>query len=161
MDDAFISNARGSCPITEAARIPAGPRSPRRRQAPGRSRPKAAPGIHEPAGSVDFQINAVNFDDAAQRQNDFADANIGLGCERALQLLDSRIAAGDTGLLPVQSVVRRCLALLSAMPPLSHVGSLPLRPDDRLYECFDQFLSLLRQQECQMQELQTMINELI
>jgi hypothetical protein len=89
------------------------------------------------------------------------DGRIGVACRLAMDLLDARVAAGDTELSAAKQVIQHCLWIISAMPPLSHIGSVPLRPDDRLYTLFDHFLSLLRQQESQMQELQTMINELI
>jgi len=89
------------------------------------------------------------------------DGRIDVACQLAMDLLDARVAAGDAELSMAKQVVQHCLWIISAMPPLSHIGSVPLRPDDRLYTLFDHFLSLLRQQEGQMQELQTMINELI
>jgi hypothetical protein len=51
--------------------------------------------------------------------------------------------------------------ILAMQPPLSHIGPVPLRPDDRLYACFDQFLDLLRRQDSQILELQMMISELV
>jgi hypothetical protein len=151
MDDGFITpGERIPLAITEVG--------PQRRRA-------VAAHPEDRSDLVDFYDSSdqVNFDmlprDAIP--NRVAGASISAGCELALELLDRRISAGDSGLLAVKSVVQRCRSLLAAMPPLSHVDSVPLRPDDRLYQCFDQFLSLLRQQETQMQELQAMINELI
>jgi hypothetical protein len=165
MDDGFINKPGDDihAAIAGMELHPAGnvvappPRSSRRRGVA--SRPKFdPPNLTGTSQNIDLAIILDRFESATRSRP--AESHIGAGGERALELLDRRIAGGDTELLPVKDVVRRCLSLISAMPPLSHVDSAPLRPDDRLYEFFDQFLSLLRQQESQMQDLQTMINEL-
>jgi hypothetical protein len=171
MDDTFISAPGERTPVTITGREPhstgngAAPprrRSLRRKSVASRQKQQFdALVFDDPVEHLDFGIACQNRDDFIERVNQVADDDIGFGCEVALELLDRRIADGDSELLAVKNAVQRCLSLLSAMPPLSHVDSAPLRPDDRLYEFFDQFLSLLRQQESQMQELQTMINELI
>jgi hypothetical protein len=164
MDDAFI-NDPGDCipaPITgtrprargDAARLS----SKRRAEVPRDREPFDTSGSiadlnPEMTSGIGIGIHEI--------PRTFAEDHIGVACELAMDLLDRRVAAGDTELVAVKCVVERCLSVISAMPPLSHVSSLPLRPDDRFYELFDQCLSLLRQQETQMQELQTMINELI
>ncbi len=91
----------------------------------------------------------------------FADGRLEPACEMVMELLTKRISSGDVDLIAAKLLLEACVSLISTMPPLSHVSTLPLRPDDRLYSFFDQFLSLLRQQEIQMQQLQMMISELI
>jgi hypothetical protein len=168
MDDAFIGTPGQYVSITEAGPHPARKptlsprRSSRRQAAASRSKQRVEMPVLQDSGEpMVFEIAPFEVDNAVERQPDRSDDHIGAACEHALDLLDRRIIGGDSELLPVKAVVQRCLSVISAMPPLSHVDSVPLRPDDRLYECFDQFLSLLRQQESQMLELQTMINELI
>jgi hypothetical protein len=165
MDDAFIGTPRehilvpitGAEPHSERNGVPR--RAPKRRvQAARPTQRFGAVDLHATVENMDFDIVATPDDSVITR---LAGDQIGVGCDLALELLDRRIAGGDTELLAVKCVVERCLSLISAMPPLSHVDSVPLRPDDRLYEFFDQFLSLLRRQESQMQALQTIINELI
>lgn len=94
-------------------------------------------------------------------QSHLVDGRFGHACALVTEYLDKRIASGDLDLLAVKLVIQRCQTLVSEMPPLFHMTSVPLRADDRLYALFDQILGLLRQQESQMQELQMMINELI
>ena len=168
MEDAFIETSgvgmSGLCIPTSIAKTEphsaetaamAPRRSAGRRTAAARS--KQGFELPEAQRKVNFETVAYKTEAALERPDD----PIGDACNFALHLLDRRILNGDAELLTVKCVVQRCLSLLSAMPPLSHVDTVPLRPDDRLYECFDQFLSLLRQQDNQMLELQTMINELI
>lgn len=78
-----------------------------------------------------------------------------------MTLLDQRIAAGDGELYAAAMLLQHYYVVLSRQPPLSHVGTLPLRPNDRLYACFDQFIDLIRQQQSQVSELQAIIAELL
>jgi hypothetical protein len=78
-----------------------------------------------------------------------------------MTLLDQRIAAGDTDLRAASLLLQHYEIMLSRIPPLSHVGAIPLRPNDYLYACFDQFIDLIRQQQNQISELQAIIAELI
>jgi hypothetical protein len=82
-------------------------------------------------------------------------------CRHALTMLDQRIVVGDVELSAVRILLQHYHIILSAQPPLSHVGMVPLRPDSRLYACFDQFLDLLHRQENQIAELQAMVAELV
>jgi len=81
--------------------------------------------------------------------------------EAVATLLDRRIAAGDPDLRAVSLLLQHYQTVLSRQPPLAHTGSVPLRPSDQLYACFDQFTDLLRQQNHQILELQAIIAELI
>jgi hypothetical protein len=76
-------------------------------------------------------------------------------------LLDRRIAAGDADLHAVSLLLQHYQVVLSRLPPLAHIGSVPLRPSDQLYACFDQFIDLLRQQNQQIMEMQGMLAELL
>jgi hypothetical protein len=78
-----------------------------------------------------------------------------------LTMLDERIAAGDGELSAASMLLQHYDVVLSRQPPLSHIGAMPLRPNDRLYACFDQFIDLIRQQQSQVSELQAIIAELI
>jgi hypothetical protein len=78
-----------------------------------------------------------------------------------MTLLEQRIAAGDSELGAASLLLQHYDIILSRQPPLSHIGALPLRPSDRLYACFDQFIDLIRQQQSQVSELQAIIAELI
>jgi hypothetical protein len=170
MDDAFIGTAGQRIPVTiseaeqhSARNVALAPRrSSRRRAAASRSKQHfEMPELHGSVENTIFETVPYKPDSAVEHPTFLSDHHIGAACDFALELLDRRILSGDTELSTVKCVVQRCLSLISAMPPLSLVDRVPLRPDDRLYECFDQFLSLLRRQESQMLELQTMINELI
>ncbi len=116
--------------------------------------------------SIGFQNGAFgspqdNPDRVAEIQENLAGGRVEQAGQLAIDLLDARVAAGDHELNAAKAVIRFCLSLVAMMPPLSHVSGVPLRPDDRLYMFFDQFLSLLRQQDQQMRDLQSMIHELI
>lgn len=78
-----------------------------------------------------------------------------------MTLLEHRIAAGDSELHAATMLLQHYHVILSRQPPLSHIGTLPLRPNDCLYACFDQFINLIRQQQGQVSELQAIIAELI
>jgi hypothetical protein len=77
-----------------------------------------------------------------------------------LTLIDKRIAAGDSELATALTLLRHYEFIISQLPPLWHVGAVPLRPDERLYTCFDQFIELIRLQQHQIGELQAMISEI-
>lgn len=116
--------------------------------------------------SIDFMHGTFgpSYNDQARvseiREN-LVGGRVGAAGQLAIELLDARVAAGDHDLDAARMVIQSCVSLISMMPPLSHVSGVPLRPDDRFYTFFDQFLGLLRQQEQQMRELQSMIHELI
>ncbi len=76
-------------------------------------------------------------------------------------LLDQRIADGDSALGAVSMLLQHYDIILSRQPPLSHIGAVPLRPNESLYACFDKFIDLIRQQQNQVSELQAIIAELI
>ena len=154
MDDVFIREPVGA----EAPDVRPRSRAKSARRSAGRANELA------PEPFTTFEAPPTLFFDAVPANaapRNFAEDPIGIAGALAIALLDERVSAGDAELGAVRRVIERCLSLISTMPPLAHVASLPLRPDDRFYQLFDQFLSLLRQQEGQMQELQTMINELI
>jgi len=77
------------------------------------------------------------------------------------RLLDRRIADGDSDLGAASMLLQHYDIILSRQPPLSHIGAVPLRPNESLYACFDQFIDLIRQQQNQVSELQAIIAELI
>ena len=79
----------------------------------------------------------------------------------AATLLDQRIADGDSDLSAASMLLQHYDTILSWLPPLSHIGVMPLRPNDRLYACFDQLINLIRQQQSQVSELQAIIGEWI
>ena len=81
--------------------------------------------------------------------------------EAVAALLDHRIATGDADLRAASLLLQHYQTVLSRLPPLAHVGSVTLRPSDQLYNCFDQFVDLLRQQNQQIAELQAIIAELL
>lgn len=81
--------------------------------------------------------------------------------DQALVLLDRRIAAGDPPLAAVKLLLLHYYHIVSAQQPLAHLGTAPLRPDDRLHACFGGFLDLMHRQQRQIHELQQMIGELL
>lgn len=76
-------------------------------------------------------------------------------------LLEQRVAAGDKELGAARMLLDHYYAIVSSLPPLGHVDGIPLRPSDALYRCFDQFLDMMRQQDGQIRELMSIIDELI
>jgi hypothetical protein len=109
-----------------------------------------------PGGVVAPDADAINTVRALVRNHLIEEAGRYVG-----SLLDDRIQAGDHQLQAVGLLLQHYQTILAMQPPLSHIGPVPLQPDDRLYACFDQFLDLLRRQDSQMLELQMMISELI
>ncbi len=81
--------------------------------------------------------------------------------QAVMSLLDKRIVAGDEELIGVALLAQFYQVLISGQPPLSYPGSAPLRPNDKLYQCFDQFIDLIRQQESQIAELRSIVAELV
>ena len=78
-----------------------------------------------------------------------------------LDLLDQRIAAGDGALDAVRLVLQHYVMIVSQSVPLAHLGCAPLRPDDRLYQCFAEFVETLHRQESQIRELTAIVAELV
>jgi hypothetical protein len=74
-------------------------------------------------------------------------------------ILDKMIDDGAHGLRPVRLLLQRYENMIANLPPLAHLGTAPLQPNDMMYSCFDQFLMLIHQQQRQVQELQTMLAE--
>lgn len=78
-----------------------------------------------------------------------------------LDLLQQRISVGDRALDAVRLVLQHYVTIVSQSVPLSHLGCAPLRPDDRLYQCFSEFVDMLHRQDGQIRELQAIIAELV
>jgi hypothetical protein len=115
-----------------------------------------APPADWPGGIVAPDADAIDTVKELVRNHLIEEANRYVG-----SLLDDRIKAGDSQLQAVALLLQHYHTILAMQPPLSHIGPVPLRPDDRLYACFDQFLDLLRRQDSQILELQMMISELV
>ncbi len=81
--------------------------------------------------------------------------------QAVMTLLDRRIVAGDHALIGVALLAQFYQVLVSSQPPLSYPGAEPLRPNDKLYQCFDQFIDLIRRQESQIVELRAIVEELL
>nr|WP_294509219.1 hypothetical protein [uncultured Rhodopila sp.] len=79
----------------------------------------------------------------------------------ATVLLEERIAAGDTELEAVSLLLQHYQVVISRLPPLAHIGTVPLRPSDHLYACFDQLIELLHKQYQQVADLQAIVSELL
>ena len=78
-----------------------------------------------------------------------------------LQWAEQRIRSGDAEVRAVEHLLRHYILLICRMPPLAHLDREPLRPDDRLYECFDGLLALIRRQDEQIKTLLAMLSELV
>lgn len=109
-----------------------------------------------PGGVVAPNADAIDTVRALIRSHLIDDAQ-----RHVCSLLDRRIQGGDRQLQAVALLLQHYYTILSMQPPLSHIGPVPLQPDERLYACFDQFLDLLRRQDSQISELQMMISELV
>ena len=90
-----------------------------------------------------------------------AEQRLGMANQLALDVLDDRLAIDDDdGLRAVRLLLQHYMLLVAQMEPLAHLGCAPLRPDDRLYQCFNQFVALLHQQDSQIRELTAIVAEL-
>jgi hypothetical protein len=78
-----------------------------------------------------------------------------------LERLDKRIARGDAELQAVRLLLHHYSTIISRLVPMAHLGCAPLRPDDRLYECFAEFVDLLHRQQNQIREMEAIITELV
>ena len=76
-------------------------------------------------------------------------------------MLERRVAAGDTELDAARILLDHYYTIVTNMPPLGHLDGIPLRPSDALYNCFDQFLEMMRKQDGQIRDLMAIIDELI
>jgi hypothetical protein len=74
-------------------------------------------------------------------------------------ILGRMIDGGANGLRSVRLLLEHYEHALANQPPLAHVGTEPLPPNDMMYTCFDQFLLLIHRQQRQIQELQAMLAE--
>jgi hypothetical protein len=99
-----------------------------------------------PVGDVRALIQESRLDEAHQA---------------VMALLDRRIVAGDEELIGVALLAQFYQTVITSQPPLSHPGAEPLRPSDKLYQCFDAFLELMHRQQGQIAELRAMVAELL
>jgi hypothetical protein len=74
---------------------------------------------------------------------------------------ERRIRSGDEDARAIEQLLRHYILLVCRMPPLAHLEREPLRPDDRLYECFDDIVTLLHRQDQQINTLLAMLAELV
>lgn len=79
----------------------------------------------------------------------------------ALDLLNQRIDVGDGALDAVRLVLEHYAMIVAQLAPLAHLGCAPLRPDDRLYRCFSEFVDMVHRQDGQIRELQSIIAEMV
>jgi hypothetical protein len=79
----------------------------------------------------------------------------------ALDLLNQRIDVGDGALDAVRLVLEHYVMIVAQLAPLAHLGCAPLRPDDRLYRCFSEFVEMVHRQDGQIRELQSIIAEMV
>ncbi len=99
-----------------------------------------------PTGDVRALIRESRLDEAQQT---------------VMTLLDRRVAAGDAELIDVALLMQFYQVAIACQPPLSYPGALPLRPNDKFYQCFDGFIDLIHQQQSQIADLQAIVAELL
>ncbi len=124
------------------------------RLTPLRSQVSQTNGHDTPCAVEDHGV--VDHVQALIRNNRLDEAN-----RVVLNLLQQRIDTDDKQLSAASMLLQHYEIVLSRQPPLSHIGARPLRPNDSLYACFDQFIELIRRQQSQISELQAIIAELI
>ena len=94
-------------------------------------------------------------------EDGLANGDIGAVTVLALDLLERRTVEGDPWAPTLHVLLSACHEALGRIGPLDEIARQPIAYDDRLAALFEQIVTLLRQQDTQMRELQSLVNDLL